>query len=366
MPTPMVLPVSRVRAKKVRIGPLTLDRRWATILIGSAAVTSVAAAVAGIAGTTAVVRYRNRPLPIVDSDEFLHLPDLEPRVRSVVTADGATLHVREYGDPDADPIVLSHGWTCSADFWSPQVNHLAGAYRVVVYDQRGHGSSDVGTRALGPDVLGDDLADVLAATVTADRKAVLAGHSMGGMSVMSWAGSHPGQVRDYVKAILLANTASDSLVRETTVIPLPPGFPRVPTRVATTILGSPLPIPVTPLSAHAVRYVALGRDATKAEVEFCEKIVRECNPRTRGIWGTALSTLDIREALENIDVPTTVLVGSADRLTPPVQARALALALGRAGVLDRLVELPGVGHMSSVEALDAFDAELVRMAELAS
>ncbi|KQU04217.1 alpha/beta hydrolase [Rhodococcus sp. Leaf7] len=328
------------------------------------------AAVAGVAGAV-VSRRRSAPpsTRLGDADVLLRRPDLEPRVRTVVAEDGARLHVREYGDPDADPIVLSHGWTCSADYWTPQINDLAGTYRVVVYDQRGHGASDVGTRPLGPDVLGDDLAAVLDATVSTDRPAVLAGHSMGGMSVMAWAGEYPEQVRRYVKAILLANTATDSLVRETTVIPLPPGVAQVPARVASSVMGSVLPIPSSPLSARALKYVTMGSASTRAQVAFCERIVRDCAPRTRGMWGSALSTLDIRDALHNIDVPTSVIVGTVDRLTPPVHARSLAEQLSRAGVLNgdtsgRLIELPGVGHMSSVEAIAEFDAELVRLAEL--
>ncbi len=331
-----------------------------------AVVTAAVAAVA-VAGAASIRATRRASPPsarMADTDVLLARPELTPRVRTVVAEDGAALHVREYGDPDAAPIVLSHGWTCSADFWAPQINDLAGRYRVVVYDQRGHGASEVGTRPLGADVLGDDLAAVLDATVDSDTKAVVAGHSMGGMSVMSWAAQYPTQVRHYVKAILLANTATDSLVRETTVIPLPPGVAQVPARVASSVLGSALPIPSSPFSARALKYVTMGAESTPAQVAFCERIVRECSPRTRGMWGSALSALDIHDALENIDVPTSVIVGTRDRLTPPVHARKLADQLSRAGVLGRFLELDGVGHMSSVESIAEFDAELVRLAEL--
>lgn len=321
----------------------------------------VGAVAAGAVGIALAARRTPAVRRLLDgADWLLHDPTTEYRVVPVVTDDGAHLNVREYGDPDAEPIVLSHGWTCSADFWAPQINALADRYRVIAYDQRGHGSSDLGTRHFGSDVLGDDLAAILEATITSDTKAVLVGHSMGGMSVMAWAGDHPKQVQQYVKAILLADTASDSLIAETTVVPR---FPRLPERVAASVLSSGLPIPATPLSSRAVKYVALGRNATPAQVAFCEKIVRECEPKTRGLWGAALSALDIHEALENIDVPTTVIVGTADRLTPPIQSRKLAAALERAGVLDRLVEVPGAGHMVSVEAIDEFNAELVRLAE---
>jgi len=115
---------------------------------------------------------------------------------------------------------------------------------------------------------------------------------------------------------------------------------------------------------RALQYVSMSPNASRAEVQFCENIVRDCKPRIRGGWGAALSGLDIHEALDNLDVPTTVLVGSMDRLTPPVHARKLARVLDEAGHLERLIVLPGVGHMSSVESIDEFDKEIVRLRNL--
>lgn len=225
----------------------------------------------------------------------------------------------------------------------PQINAFAENYSVVVYDQRGHGQSDVGTRPLGPDVLADDLADVLAATVGEDNKAVLVGHSMGGMSIMAWAGRYPEQVENLVSAVLLASTATDSLVRETTVIPLPNRFPRLPLPVGRVVLKSAVPLRPSPVTRHAIKYISMAPGSTQAEVAFCEKIVLECEPRTRGIWGAALTDLDIHEALSNMNVPTSVLVGTADRLTPPVHARKLAQALDAHGHLSALSRFPASG-----------------------
>ncbi|MGA9873469.1 MAG: alpha/beta hydrolase [Rhodococcus sp. (in: high G+C Gram-positive bacteria)] len=297
-------------------------------------------------------------------DALLRTPTSDPRIVPVVTDDGAELHVRVYGDPAAPPIVFSHGWTCSADYWIPQINAFAENYSVIVYDQRGHGRSDVGTRPLGPDVLADDLADVLAATVDENNKAVLVGHSMGGMSIMAWAGRYPVQVDRLVCAVLLASTATDSLVRETTVIPLPGRFPRLPLPLGRAVLGSAVPLRPSPVTRQAIKYVSMAPGSTQAEVAFCEKIVLECKPHTRGIWGSALTDLDIHEALENMSVPTSVLVGTADRLTPPVHARKLAQALEAHDHLSRLIELPGIGHMSSVEAIDEFNTEVARLRNL--
>ncbi|MFZ2178774.1 MAG: alpha/beta hydrolase [Rhodococcus sp. (in: high G+C Gram-positive bacteria)] len=300
----------------------------------------------------------------VPPNELLQTPTHDFEVTEIVTDDGATLHVRAYGPEDGHPIVFSHGWTCSIEYWHPQVNALASEYRVITYDQRGHGRSTVGTLPLGPDVLAHDLGEVLKVTVREDRKAVLVGHSMGGMSIMAWAGRYPHHVKKYASAVLLASTASDRLIAETTVIPLPNRFPRVPVNVGRAILKTPMPLVSSPVITRAIQYVSMSPNATPAEVQFCENIVRGCHPRVRGGWGAALSALDINHALDKLEVPSSVLVGSMDRLTPPVHAHKLARVLEEAGNLARLIVLPGVGHMTSVESVDEFNKEIVRLRNL--
>lgn len=301
----------------------------------------------------------------VPPHELLKEPTAPAERIEVRTRDGAALNVLAYGDADAPILVFCHGWTCNAAYWTPQINAFAGDYRVVVYDQRGHGDSETGTRSLGADVLADDLQAVLEAVVPEGRTAVLTGHSMGGMSIIAWAEKYPDEVRRRVAGVLLASTGTDRLVADSAIVPLPERFPKVPTPVARRLLGATVPLTASPVTTRALRYVALSPSASAAEVDFCERIVLGCPPRTRGGWGRALSALDIREGLENLDVPTTVLVGTADRLTPPVHARRLAEQLERAGNLERLVVLDGVGHMSSVEAIDRFDDELAHLLERA-
>ncbi|RVW01828.1 alpha/beta fold hydrolase [Rhodococcus spongiicola] len=299
-----------------------------------------------------------------NQDDVFATPRLEPEIIPVVSADGTELHVRVYGSPDADPIVFSHGWACSADYWNPQVNAFAEKYRVITYDLRGHGRSAMGDTPLAPDILGDDLAAVLAGTVRDGRKAAIVGHSMGGMSIVAWAGKYPEQVQQYASSVLLASTGTDSLVAETRVIPLPQRFPRIPVPVGRVILGSAMPMPASPVTARAIKYVAMAPGSTPAEVAFCARILTECHPRARGGWGAALSSLDITDGLKNLQVPTTVLVGAADRLTPPAHSRRLAQMLDDAENLERLVVLRGIGHMTSVEAVTDFNAEVERLRSL--
>ncbi|WP_305092554.1 alpha/beta fold hydrolase [Prescottella sp. R16] len=323
---------------------------------------------AGVAGAAAVAARRrsagSAEAAAPDRSDVFSTPRFEPEVLSVVSADGTELHVRVFGDPDAEPIVFSHGWVCSTEFWNPQVNALAGKYRVVTYDQRGHGRSGIGTAPLSPDVLADDLAAVLAATVRDGHKAEIVGHSMGGMSIVAWARRYPEQVEQYASSILLASTGTDKLVAETTIIPLPQRFPRVPMPVGRAILGSTLPMPASPMATRAIQYIALAPGSARDEIAFCEQIVNACPRQTRGGWGAALSTLDITDGLKNLTVPTTVLVGAADRLTPPSHARRLAQLLDDTEHLDRLIVLPGIGHMTSVEAVDEFNTEIERLRAL--
>ena len=108
--------------------------------------------------------------------------DVSRRTREVLSGDGTRLFVEEFGlDDDAPLLVFSHGWACQGRFWRPQIDYFAKTHRVVVYDQRGHGWSDRGQAPLSSSVLADDLEAVLRAVVTLPRKAMVVGHSMGGV-----------------------------------------------------------------------------------------------------------------------------------------------------------------------------------------
>lgn len=331
-----------------------LARTLASAGVGAGA---VGAAVAGVRSTVA----RRGPTNRQWQNPLLR-DALDYEVIPVVTEDGATLRVHAYGPVDADPIVLSHGWTCRIEYWNPQINALAEKFRVIAYDQRGHGHSDFGTRKPGPDVLADDLAAVLAATIVPGKKAVLVGHSMGGMSIMAWAGRHPQQVARYAGGVLLANTGSDSLIAQTTVIPmLPERVAAMKNVLGRAVLGAPIPLPTGALTRRPFQSAVMAPNSSRESIDFCQRIALSCKGSTRGKWGLALADLDISQALENLNVPTVVVAGELDRLTPPAHSVKLAEALERNGILDRLVVIPGVGHMGNVEAIEEFNAEIVRL-----
>ncbi|MEC4015253.1 alpha/beta fold hydrolase [Streptomyces sp. H27-D2] len=287
-----------------------------------------------------------------------YAPPVPRRELTVTSADGSRLHVEDHGPRNAPAVVLAHGWTCSIAFWAPVVRVLAADHRVIVYDQRGHGRSPApGPGGYSTDALADDLEAVLGQTLEPGERAVLAGHSMGGMTAMAAAG-RPG-VGERVAAVLLCSTGSSNLAAESRVIPL--RSERGRRRAHRALLSSRAPLgPVTPLTKRVLKYATMGPGTSPEKVAACARIVHACPVGVRGKWGRVLATLDLDSALDGLTVPTAVIAGTADRLTPVVHARRLAARLSNC---VGLTELTGLGHMTPIEAPEAVTGvirELVR------
>ncbi len=304
----------------------------------------------------------SRAVASVDVDDDLLLEPLAaPDVIPVVTSDGSTLRVHAYGPEDGDPIVFVHGWTCRIEYWYPQINAFAKRNRVIAYDHRGHGESPLGKSRASIEMLADDLNAVLAATVAPGKQATLVGHSMGGMTIMAWAGRYPGNVNRQIAGVMLASTGADRILKDTAALPIIGRFNGVRGVLTKAVVSAPVPIPTLAPVKKVLQYRVLSPRATAAQVDFCFDIVTACSPISRARWGLALGHVDVSAALENLTVPVTVVAGTYDRMTPISHARKLVTQLETAGVPVRLATLPGVGHMSNVEAATVFNEEVVRL-----
>jgi pimeloyl-ACP methyl ester carboxylesterase len=279
----------------------------------------------------------------------------------VFSADGTRLNVEIFGAEHGPTIVLAHGWTCSIVFWARQLNALVADYRVVAYDQRGHGASDLpGPAGASPGALADDLAAVLEATVPAGQKAVLAGHSMGAMSVIALAGRHPERLRATVGAALIASTGMSQLVVRSAIVPLPlPLATAIAPISAKVIAASPPNRRVNSAMKALTKYASMSRSATRAEVDFCTRIVANCRPRVRTAFGKMLSELNLDASVSELDVPVVVVAGTKDRLTPIWHTRRLAEQLPR---LEEMIEIEDAGHMTPVQAGDRVNAAIIGLA----
>ncbi len=301
-------------------------------------------------------RRRDERAVAADPEHALLARPLVGRERTVVSGDGTELHVQVHGREDAPTIVLAHGWTCAIRFWTRQIHDLSQDFRVVAYDQRGHGRSGRAAGDYRIERFGHDLAAVLEQCVPDGERAVVAGHSLGGMSIVSFAGLHAGEVHERIAGAALVNTGMGDLIQKALIVPVKTPLARVEQIVGAAALSAPLPLPkgTTPLAHRVVRYVALSPQATPAQVAFCEDMVIDCRPDVRGAVGGALTRLDLHSAVERLTVPTVVIAGRSDRLTPPEHAERLAAELPD---LHALVMLDG-GHMGPIERADEVTATL--------
>lgn len=309
-------------------------------------------ALAGVGGLTATVGWalERRHVKRVASDPDYPVLSAPPVGRSidVPALDGTVLHAEVFGPEDAPTIVLAHGWTEALRFWVHQIADLSRQdFRVVAYDLRGHGRSlkpPTGDYSIG--ALGDDVEAVLRSCVAPGERAVLVGHSLGAMSIASWAERHA--VTERASAVGLMCTGVVDLLTEQLVF-RPPRIPVAVFRpISAYVLGAPGTIPAfSPSLLDAViRYVAFGPTAGPAQISFYERMLRQCPPDVRAGTAAAMSNMDLLDALSQLTIPALVIAGSQDRLTPPSHARRIAAALP--GPVD-VVELPLTGHMAPLE-----------------
>ena len=262
------------------------------------------------------------------------------------THDRGTLYVAETGDSAAPPIVLSHGVTLSVRTWFYQLEQLPReGFRAIAFDHRGHGKSVLGEAGHSLENLAEDVKTVVLGLDL--RDAVLVGHSMGGVAVQSFVIRYPELARERVAGIVLLSTLAYTPFgsRSTqTKARLEKLTKRTPD--ATWLWNRPN------LGLLAAR-VGFGKDPQPSHVELVRRMMTECPPETRRDAPRTLVGLDLTEDLPNIRVPTLVIGGTADVLTPPFEARRMAQLIPGA----RLELMSGGGHMLMLER----EVELNRM-----
>ena len=319
---------------------------------------STVASALGERVTRARAGYRSVDAP----DGWAHTPT---EALIVTTEDGLALHV-EIDAPDTTSlsrrhlagrtptVVLVHGFALTMQSWVLQRRSLMhSGFRVVSYDQRGHGRSGM------PDLerctiaqLGRDLSAVMDATCTTGP-VVLVGHSMGGMTVMSYAGQHRELVRDRVLAVALVSTSPGG--DEMTEFGLGATAGRV--------IGSLGPSVLSRLSRHAgpiglVRKLGRGvQDAVVQRWAFDSPVSTELVQLVGDmIFGTPfdvmaaflpdMDSLDISEDLGAlVGVETLVINGAGDLITPPSHSEEIVRRIPGA----EHVVVEDAGHILQLE-----------------
>jgi 3-oxoadipate enol-lactonase len=244
------------------------------------------------------------------------------------------LHYRFDGDETAPVLVLSHSLGANLSMWDKVTPALAGRYRVLRYDMRGHGLSSVPSDACTISDLAGDLLRLL------DRldlgRVHLCGLSLGGVIGMWTAAQAPHRLN----RLVLANTAARIGTRESWQ-----------SRIAQ--VRSDGMIPLAP-STMTRWFTPEYREQFPAEIEAARAMVAACPPDGYIAGCTVLRDTDLRPALASISTPSLVIAGAFDPSTPPADGRDLHAAIRG----SRYVELP-CSHLSAWERPQEFQQAIL-------
>jgi pimeloyl-ACP methyl ester carboxylesterase len=283
--------------------------------------------------------------------------------RTVTTDDGATLAVTvapgtagttvaagsdgSAGVAQRPTVVFAHGWTNNRSVWLPVAREVAAAgHPVVLYDQRGHGASTLGSDPLGIERLGDDMACVVGQLDVTD--AVLVGHSMGGFTTMSFAGRHRDELDARVRGMVLVSTAAHGL-----------SMGRMGPVVERVLRSRTVERVVRARSGLVFVRRALGRRPLPEHVRSTREMFVATPADVRAGCFVTFGAMDLRAGLAGVVVPTVVMVGTRDTLTPARLGRVLADTIpgARYEVLDQ------AGHMLPLERAAEVAASVLSLVE---
>jgi pimeloyl-ACP methyl ester carboxylesterase len=281
--------------------------------------------------------------------------------RTVYADDGVPLHVEVDGDESGDidsgaapiTVVFVHGFTLSMDCWHFQRRDLADDARLVFYDQRSHGASGRSPREHATiDQLGEDLYAVLQAVVPTGL-VVVVGHSMGCMTALALADSHPELFGDRIVGVGLVGTSAGAIAETILGIPgfvgralrpVAPGVIRAANRRAQLIeqgrrAGSDVAFMLT-------RRLSYGGNPPPSLVAFVEQMIAGTSVEVMTEFFDTFLDHDKLEALKVLDgVATVIACGDRDLMTPAKNSHVMADALPDA----ELLVVPGAGHMVMLE-----------------
>jgi pimeloyl-ACP methyl ester carboxylesterase len=285
---------------------------------------------------------------------LLRVPDTEaaemrakyggPPSQFVTLPGGPTVHYRDEGPRDAPVIVLLHGSNADLHTWQPWVDRLKDRYRIVRFDQRGHGLTGAAPGGYDVDAFAGDIrafADALKL-----ERFVLAGNSMGGANALRFAMQHP----ERLTGLVLVDAGGAPIKRDGggnlafTVLRMPVIGPLASQMMHRSLVERSLRQSVA--NQSVVTPGAVDRYWELARLPGNRRATRERFSRP---W-TSFTTDEVRAVL----VPTLIMWGREDGLIPYEAAEWYRTTLPDA----RLVSYPGIGHLPMEETPEASAADV--------
>ena len=258
------------------------------------------------------------------------------RVGRIATAKGA-IGVDQLGlvEPAEDevgttPIVFLHGVGSDKSVWRPQLGHFGSSRHAVAFDYPGYGESDPADSEADHD---EFAASILAAMSALEiERAHLCGLSLGGVVAIAMHHAAP----DRCASLIIADSFSAH----------PDGR-----GIFNRSVKASRAMTMRELAEERVEML-LAPNAPDALRDAVVATMAAISPDAYRVGARAVWLADQRERLDAIAVPTLVIVGDQDRVTPPMLSRDVSNRI--AG--SQLVEIHGAGHLSNIEQPAAFNA----------
>lgn len=239
------------------------------------------------------------------------------------------IHYQDLGNPQKLPIIMIHGMTFDHNMWNPQIKVLKKDYRVIVYDMRGHGLSNVGDGQYTYKMFANDLKDLMDHLNI--ESAILCGLSMGGAVALRTYEMHP----ERIIALVLSDTRSEADSNETKewrensiesikksgLIPFTDGF------LADTFAIESFK--TNPEAVKLIRNTVLSNEP----IAVC------------GVLLAQAARTDMTHVLPKIKVPTLIMIGEKDKFTPLSSSKMMNdnIPGSELKIIDK------AGHISNLE-----------------
>lgn len=253
------------------------------------------------------------------------------------TANGITINYKLDGREGAPVLVFSNSLATSLAMWDDQVARLKDRYRILRYDNRGHGGTPTTPGPYTIGLMAQDLLGLLDALGI--DKVHFCGLSKGGM-IGQWLGIN---APERVNKLVLSNTASyfpnKEMWRERIDMATNEGIPAI-------------------AEASLRRWFTPGyheRADTRPKIDWARSFILETDRDGYLAASVAIRDMDFRDELKQIPIPTLVIIGEKDPATIPEYGELIAASIPGA----KSFVVPDAAHLSNIEQPDVFTKALV-------
>jgi non-heme chloroperoxidase len=270
-----------------------------------------------------------------DGEEVMIVRPDGTRIRAIIAGDGPT-------------IIFAHGYGASVQEWNVIWRMVQQEYRLIAYDQRGHGRSIIGTDGISSAAMAGDLGAVLEYFDVQDG--VLVGHSMGGFLSIIFLLNHPEVARAHLAHAIIVGSFAGDIGR---------GAPQ--TRLQLPLIQSGIMQRLALTETYGWAFVAslAGARPAPAMVEAFRQLFAAQRQRALVPIVRAFLAENYYNRLGEIDLPCTIVYGLNDKTTPALHSEAISQGIPDA----RLVRVPSAGHLINWEAPERIVAIIQTVAQ---